>query len=169
MKDFLSTFTNFKNILCICPKCNTFSRLNQLHIISTKKTPPTWFDRYEKKQSKLQIKVEDFKSKEKAIRDEGHKRAHLKLPKMIKSTLSTQITSLRFNPFDIKPILHPVDFVVYDGMEKESIDNVIFLHNKSKNANMRALHKSIHTTVEKKEYDWKVARVSRSTGKLEIE
>ena len=70
MKDFLSTFTNFKNILCICPKCNTFSRLNQLHIISTKKTPPTWFDRYEKKQDSLKIKVQDFESKEGAIRDE---------------------------------------------------------------------------------------------------
>jgi len=168
MKDFLSTFTNFKNILCICPKCNTFSRLNQLHIISTKKTPPTWFDRYEKKQDSLKIKVQDFESKEGAIRDEGHKRAHLKLPKLVKNTLSTQIASLRFDPLDIKPILHPVDFVVYDGMEKKSIDNVIFLHNKNKNSNMKALHKSIHATVKNGDYDFKEARISRNTGELEI-
>ena len=33
---------------------------------------------------------------------------------------------------------------------------------------MRELHKSIHATVEKEEYDWKVARISLDGG-LEIE
>ena len=49
-----------------------------------------------------------------------------------KKSLSDQITSLKFNPYDIKPILYPIDYVIYDGMEKGSIDNVIFLHNKKK-------------------------------------
>jgi len=53
-------------------------------------------------------------------------------------------------------------------MEKGAIDNVIFLHNKNKNSKIRELHKSIHTTVENEEYDWKVARISRE-GSLEIE
>ena len=89
-------------------------------------------------------------------------------PKLIKKSLSDQITSLKFNPYDIKPILYPIDYVIYDGMEKGSIDNVIFLHNKNKNSRMRELHKSIHSTVEKEEYDWKVARISLDGG-LEIE
>ena len=64
--------------------------------------------------------------------------------------------------------MYPIDYVIYDGMEKGSIDNVIFLHNKNKNSRMRELHKSIHATVEKEEYDWKVARISLD-GALEIE
>ena len=31
------------------------------------------------------------------------------------------------------------------------------------------LHKSIHDTIENKKYDWKVARISKDDGKLEIE
>ena len=163
----LSSFTNNQMILCICPKCSSVSRFSDLRIISTKKTPETWLDGFEKKLTNFQAKEEDFSSKEAAIRKEAAEKARKQLPILIKKSLSDQIASLKFNPYDIKPILYPIDYVIYDGMEKGAIDNVIFLHNKNKNAKMNELHKSIHTTVENEEYDWKVARISRE-GSLEI-
>ena len=164
----LSSFTNNQMILCVCPKCKNISRFSDLRIISTKKTPQTWLDGFEKKLTDFQAKEEDFSSKEAAIRKEAAEKARKQLPILIKKSLSDQIASLKFNPYDIKPILYPIDYVIYDGMEKGAIDNVIFLHNKNKNAKMNELHKSIHTTVENEEYDWKVARISRE-GSLEIE
>ena len=164
----LSSFTNNQMILCICPKCRNISRFSDLRIISTKKTPETWLDGFEKKITDFQAKEEDFSSKEAAIRKEAAEKARKQLPILIKKSLSDQIASLKFNPYDIKPILYPIDYVIYDGMEKGAIDNVIFLHNKNKNLKMSELHKSIHTTVENEEYDWKVARISRE-GSLEIE
>ena len=164
----LSSFTNNQMILCICPKCSSVSRFSDLRIISTKKTPETWLDGFEKKLTDFQVKQTDFSSKEAAIRKEAAEKARKQLPILIKKSLSDQIASLKFNPYDIKPILYPIDYVIYDGMEKGAIDNVIFLHNKNQNSKMRELHKSIHTTVENEEYDWKVARISRE-GSLEIE
>ena len=165
----LSSFTNNQMILCVCPKCRNISRFSDLRIISTKKTPETWLDVFDKKLASLQTKEDDFSSKEAAIRKEAAEKARKQLPKLIRQSLSDQITSLKFNPYDIKPILYPIDYVIYDGMEKGAIDNVIFLHNKNKNAKMNELHKSIHTTVENEEYDWKVARISRDSDSLEIE
>ena len=165
----LASFTNNQMVLCICPKCRNISRFSDLRIISTKKTPETWLDGFEKKLTNFQAKEEDFSSKEAAIRKEAAEKARKQLPKLIKKVLSDQIASLKFNPYDIKPILYPIDYVIYDGMEKGAIDNVIFLHNKNKNSKMRELHKSIHTTVENEEYDWKVARISRDSDSLEIE
>ncbi len=165
----LSSFTNNQMILCICPKCRNISRFSDLRIISTKKTPQTWLDGFEKKITDFQAKEEDFSSKEAAIRKEAAEKARKQLPILIKKSLSDQIASLKFNPYDIKPILYPIDYVIYDGMEKGAIDNVIFLHNKNKNAKMNELHKSIHTTVENEDYDWKVARISRDSDSLEIE
>ena len=164
----LASFTNNQMVLCICPKCRNISRFSDLRIISTKKTPETWLDGFEKKLADFQAKEEDFSSKEAAIRKEAAEKARKQLPILIKKSLSDQIASLKFNPYDIKPILYPIDYVIYDGMEKGAIDNVIFLHNKNKNAKMNELHKSIHTTVENEDYDWKVARISRE-GSLEIE
>ena len=47
MDDMLSVFTNFKNILCVCPECNNISRLSQLYIYSEQKTQQTWLDDYD--------------------------------------------------------------------------------------------------------------------------
>ena len=153
--------------MCVCPKCKRISRFGELRIILTEKIP-TWRDDYDKKLTSFQAKEDEFSSKESAIRKEAIEKARKQLPKLIKKSLSDQITSLKFNPYDIKPILYPIDYVIYDGMEKGAIDNVIFLHNKNKNPKMSELHKSIHTTVENEKYDWKVARISRE-GSLEIE
>ena len=123
----LESFTNNQMILCVCPKCRNISRFSDLRIISTKKTPQTWLDGFEKKLTDFQAKEEDFSSKEAAIRKEAAEKARKQLPILIKKSLSDQIASLKFNPYDIKPILYPIDYVIYDGMEKGSIDNVIFL------------------------------------------
>jgi len=164
----LSSFTNNQMILCVCPKCRNISRFSDLRIISTKKTPKTWLDGFDKKLANLQTKEDDFSSKEAEIRKEAAEKARKQLPKLIKKSLSDQIASLKFNPYDIKPILYPIDYVVYDGMEKGAIENVIFLHNKNKNPKMMELHKSIHTTIKNEAYDWKVATISRDDGNLEI-
>ena len=85
---------------------------------------------------------------------------------MVISSLSDKVVSSKYDPYDIKPINHPIDYIIYDGMNKASVENVIFLH--QKNNNLAQLHKSIHDTVENKKYDWKVARISQE-GKLELE
>jgi len=51
-------------------------------------------------------------------------------------------------------------------MNNNSINNVVFLH--EKNMHLTKLHQSIENTVKNKQYDWKVARISKE-GLLEIE
>ena len=93
-------------------------------------------------------------------------KAREKLPALVRKALSSQIVNSKYNPYDIKVVNHPVDFVVYNGMENGNVEDVVFLH--SKNKIMEELHKSIHKTIENKQYDWKVARVSKD-GELEFE
>ena len=166
MDDFLTVFTNFKNILCVCPNCQALPRLSELQIFSTKKAPKDWMDDWQQRMNNLQEKVNEFSEKESKIRDEAAKRAQVEVPKLIKKSLSDHIVSLKYNPYDIKPINHPIDLVIYDGMSDGDVENVVFLH--SKNKAMQELHKSVHKTVENKDYDWKVVRVS-TDGELEFE
>ena len=166
MDDMLSTFTNFKNILCICPECNNISRLSQLYIYSNQKTQKTWLDDYEDRVRVFGELESEHDSKVNEIREQAIQRGRDQVPKMVNNSLSGSITKLKYDPYDIKPINHPIDYVVYDGMNAGSINNVVFLH--EKNPDLAKLHKSIHNTVEKKNYDWKIARLSRE-GTLEIE
>ena len=166
MDDFLTVFTNFKTILCVCPNCKALPRLSELQIFSSKKTLKDWMDDWQERMNGLEEKVNEFSEKESMVREEAAKRAQAQVPKLIKKSLSDHIVSLKYNPYDIKPINHPIDLVVYDGMSDGDVKDVIFLH--SKNKAMQELHKSIHNAVENKEYDWKVVRISMD-GKLEFE
>jgi len=166
MSDILSTFTNFKNILCVCPECNNISRLSQLYIYSEQKTQQTWLDGYEDRVRAFNELESEHDSKVNEIREQAIQRGRDQVPKLVNDSLSGAITGLNYDPYDIKPINHPIDYIVYDGMNGGSINNVIFLH--KTNHDLAELHKSVHNTVEKKEYDWKVARISRE-GTLEME
>jgi len=69
---------------------------------------------------------------------------------------------------DIKALLHPIDFVVFDGMNKDKMKHVVLLSRKTTNKNLLQFHKGIARVVDDKAYDWKVVRVSED-GKIEYE
>lgn len=161
----LSVFTNFKNILCVCPECNNISRLSQLYLFSDQKTRKTWLDDYEDRVRALRESESEHDSKVNEIRELAIQRGRDQVSKMINDSLSGAITKLKYDPYDIKPINHPIDYIVYDGMNNDSIDNVVFLY--EKNPNLAKLHESIINVVKNKQYDWKVVRISKE-GLLEI-
>ena len=137
-----------------------------MYIVSEVKKEKTWLDDYDEKVRKFQEKQGVVEQEANAKRDDAIKRGRDEVPKLVISSLSDKVVSSKYDPYDIKPINHPIDFIIYDGMNKASVENVIFLH--QKNNNLLQLHKSIHETVENKKYDWKVARISKE-GTLEIE
>ena len=82
---------------------------------------------WQQRMDNLQEKINEFSEKESKIRDESAKRAQAEVPKLIKKSLSDHIVSLKYNPYDIKPINHPIDLVIYDGMSDGDVENVVFL------------------------------------------
>ena len=82
--------------------------------------------------------------------------------------MDSQFAKLKYNPYDIKALLHPVDFVVFDGLQdKENLQNIVFLSKAVNNEQLNGLRNSIQKTVEEKRYNWQVARVSID-GKIEM-
>lgn len=76
----------------------------------------------------------------------------------------------KYNPFDVKPIIHPVDFVIFNGdyeakktkYKKKKIQEVVFFSKKSENSDMLNLQKSVDECVKNKNYDFKVVRINNS-------
>jgi predicted Holliday junction resolvase-like endonuclease len=64
--------------------------------------------------------------------------------------------------------MDPVDFVVFDGLNRgKEVENVTFL-SRNPNTLMRTVTDSIKITIAKGNYDWKVARIT-TTGKVHFE
>ena len=177
MVDTLDMFNQFKTILCLCPHCSSLLRLSELHLRSDTPAPKTWLDEYELKKRKLEKKEERVSQKEdeqkeliKKKRDLATQRGRKKVVNIVLNSLDSVSSRMlkKYNPFDVKPIIHPVDFVIFNGdydakktkYRKKSIQEVVFFSKKSENSDMLNLQKSVDECVKKKNYDFKIARIA---------
>jgi len=164
----LEIFNHFKTILCMCPKCNNLMRLSDLHLRAEEKVPLTWLDEYETKIDNIEDGEDIFSQEERKIRDEAKERGRAQVPKIIKKSLDEKFAKLNYDPYDIKAILHPIDFVIFNGMNNKKLEDVVLLSRSTNNPNLQVLHKGIANAVQDKRYDWKVLRVS-AEGSVEYE
>ncbi len=169
MNDLLDVFQSFRRILCVCPCCGKMMRLSDLHLKYSGKAPKTWLDKHESKLLTLEKKEELFEEKESEMRKKSIERGRKQVPALINKCLNPQFRKLKYDPYDIKAIMHPVDFIVFDGLnKKEKVKNVTFLSMKTSNREQNIILESIRKTVNKKKYDWKVARIAID-GKVDFE
>lgn len=169
MNDLLSVFQSFRTILCICPRCGEIMRLSDLRLRYTGKAPKTWLDTHQSKLLSLQKKEELFDEEEEKLREKSRERGRKKVPRIVKRCICPEFARLKYNPYDLKAILHPVDFVVFNGMNSgPEVRDVTFLSRKTPNRELNLIRESIKNTIEKANYDWQVARITID-GKVSFE
>jgi predicted Holliday junction resolvase-like endonuclease len=168
MKELIDVFQSFRKILCVCPCCGEIVRMSDLHLKYSGKAPKTWLDKYELGFTSLQEKERLFEEKEAELREKAIERGRKKVPFMVRNCLCSEFKKLEYDPYDVKAVMDPVDFVVFDGLNAgQEIKNIIFLSRRPHSA-MRTVTDSIRQAVDKGNYDWKVARIT-TTGKVNFE
>jgi predicted Holliday junction resolvase-like endonuclease len=168
MKELVDVFQSFRKMLCVCPCCGEIVRMSDLHLKYSGMAPKTWLDKYELQLLTLQEKEKLFEEKEDELREKSIERGRRKVPLLVKKCLCSEFKKLEYDPYDIKAVMDPVDFIVFDGMNAEKeIRNVTFLSRKP-DSTMSSVTNSIRKTVSKGDYDWKVARIT-TTGKVNFE
>ena len=171
----LGIFQQLKTVLCLCPHCSSLLRVSQLYLRSTVAAPRTWLDDYDEQIQKLKIKDDRVSRKEDKlnsqvaeIREKSRERGRKRVVSTVLKSMDDYFSKKKYNPYDIKPIIHPVDFVIFNGDHNKQVNEVVFLSKKSKNPNLEALQKSVGECVKKKNYDFKVAKISNE-GKVTFE
>jgi predicted Holliday junction resolvase-like endonuclease len=160
MKELLDVFQSFRKILCVCPCCGEIVRISDLHLKYSGKATKTWLDKYELQLLSLQEKEHLFEEKEAELHEKAIERGRSKVPLMVKNCLCSEFKKLEYDPYDIKAVMDPVDFVVFDGLNaRQKVQSVTFLSRKP-NSSMRRVTDSIRKTIDQGKYDWKVARIT---------
>ena len=173
---FLNIFQQIKTVLCLCPNCSSLLRVSQLqHLRSTAAAPRTWLDDYDEQIKKLEIKdasvsrkENNLHSKEKEMRQKSAERGRKMVVSTVLKSMDDYFSKKKYNPYDIKPIIHPVDFVIFNGDNADQVSEVVFLSKKSNNPNLAVLQKSVGECIEKKNYDFKIVRIANE-GKVTFE
>jgi predicted Holliday junction resolvase-like endonuclease len=162
-------FQEFRKILCVCPECGKIVRLSDLKLKTKAKTEDTWLDYYEYRERLLSGREAEFDAIKGDLRAaavaEGRKQAEVVFNQAIKQ----DFRKMKYDPTDIKPVLNPVDFVVFQDMnKKEEITDLVFLSKKLKNPIINKLRTQVKASIKKKNYEWLVARIDNE-GKIEFE
>ena len=133
MQSFVQMFNQLKTIHCMCPKCDNLMRVSDLQLISKEKTEKTWLDIFDIKTKRIDKKEEKFQGEEAKIRELARERGRKRVPKLINQSIKKNFAKLKYDPYDVKAILHPIDFVVFDGMNKGQVEEVTLISNKTTN------------------------------------
>jgi len=172
MNELLEEFQGFRKILCVCPCCGELVRVSDLKLKvkgAGVSVGVTWLDEFERKVQAFNKKEIDFDEKEKKIRAKSVEAGRKAAETAIKKMMSPQLKAMKLDPYDIKPISNPVDFVVFRGMYKsESISDIMFLSKYLANSELNVLRQQVSKAVAGKQYAWQVARIDES-GVMRVE
>ena len=162
-------FQEFRKILCVCPECGEIVRVSDLRLKSKGRVEKTWLDDYDHRSLQMDKKEEAFSEIESELREAAVEKGRKEAQKVFNKAINADLRKLKLDPYDIKPILNPVDFLVFKDMNsKDLISDIVFLSKKIENQNINRLRVQVKKVIEDKNYEWLVARIN-NTGQMALE
>lgn len=169
MNELFQEFQQFRKILCVCPCCGEIVRVSDLRLKAKGPAVRTWLDDYRDKEKKIDRKEERFDEREEGLREQARERGRKLAERVFNQAILPSFKALKLDPFDMKPLLNPVDFVAFKGMtKKEYVSEILFLSKRYNRPALNLARKQIAETVHEQKYDWQLARIDER-GDIEFE
>ena len=170
MINLFEEFQVFRRILCVCPCCGEIVRVSDLKLKVKGPSVRTWLDDYNKKIQILENRIERWDDKKEKLKDEATERGRKQAETAINKIIPLPFKHLKIDPFDVKPILNPVDFIIFKGMSKKEkfVDDIMLLSKTVIDPGLNKIREQIKQTVMSKNYEWQVARINEE-GKILFE
>jgi predicted Holliday junction resolvase-like endonuclease len=166
--DLLKFYAVQRQIFGICPHCLEFFRLSECKIFLRKKPVPDWLDKIDQKLITLDNIEAKLDEAEAELREKAREKGRRIALKTVRK-IDPVFTPRKLNPDDAKVIFHPIDYIVFNGMnEAESIKNVVLLDRRAKQKDRRLIQRSIERVVERGNYEWRTLRVHED-GRISVE
>ena len=162
MTQLFEEFQAFRRILCVCPCCGELVRISDLKLKGKGSVAKTWLDKFEKKEQEIANKLEKFDEREAKLREIAVAKGRKEATKVFNNAILPSFKILKLDPFDVKPILNPVDFVVFKGMNQEEVKDIIFLSKMCQSPSLNATRLQIEKVIADKKYEWQVARIDEN-------
>jgi predicted Holliday junction resolvase-like endonuclease len=109
------------------------------------------------KDNRLRKQETQFDLQEKALRnaaiEKGRKAAEERIYEV-----EPALKKINFHPRDIKVVAHPIDLIVFDGLNGGSLKNIILVNRCSKR-NKKDFCKHLEKVLEEKRYWWETVKI----------
>ena len=156
----VSLFALKSQIFGVCPCCDELFRLSDCELFARSRPPSTWFDRLEEQEIRLEEREEALEARledlREAARSKGRRRAQRTVEK-VDRIFSPQ----KLHADDAKTICHPIDYVVFDGLNhRAAVSRLVLLDREPDSPARERLQGSVRRAVEQGNFVWRELHVS---------
>lgn len=170
-KEIIQFYGALRQLFVFCPACELPHRLSDCKLFQKSKPEPNWKDKLDRELAQLDraetALLEKIAMAREASRHSGRKAAHKAIRK-----IDPIFAPLKLNCNDSKVIFHPVDFIVFNGMNNRedpcSVNEIVLLDKAKKTGEALAIQKSIDKVIQKGLYEWVTLRVAED-GQIKAE
>jgi len=164
-------YASLRQLFLLCPSCGNLHRLSDCKLFQKTKPTIDWKDKLDRDIRRLerseQTILEKIAFTREASRLVGRKAADKAIRK-----IDPIFSPLKLNCNDSKVIFHPVDFIVFHGMNNNynpcEITEVVLLDKAKKIGEPLVVQKSIEKVIDKGNYEWVTLRVEQN-GQIKAE
>lgn len=157
MSDLLTYLTEGRHVFSVCPECGSIHRLSELGLSRKGTYVPDWMDKIEGRHDYLERRRGALEDRAAELQLAAKVRAESKVLPQLLSRAAPMFYKLQIDPRDVRTIIHPLDFVVFRGMNSRAgVRAVDFLSLHRGNA----FAPSIRTALDAGKFGWRTVRVS---------
>jgi predicted Holliday junction resolvase-like endonuclease len=158
-----------RHIFGVCPECHEVSRLTDIQISYKVRYVPDWLETLEREESQLEGRKERLEERAKEIRLRTLETTRRKLLPLKLKAVSPVFKKARVMPQDVKVLLHPIDYVCFDGLYSQDIlRKIVFLDSKPMTNLERRVQTSISRAIARSALEWTTMRVGND-GRISLE
>ena len=116
MSDLQTYLTEGRHIFSVCPECGSVHRLSDLALSRRGKYVPDWMDKIEGRRDSLERRKGTLEERAAEMQRVAKERAERKVLPQLLSRAAPMFYKLQIDPRDVRTIIHPLDFVVFRGL-----------------------------------------------------
>lgn len=169
-QEVLQFYSDLRQIFGVCPHCVTIFRLCDSKLYQKHKPLVDWKEKIDKELDQLSALEVKIKEKIRIERESAREKGRLNADKLV-SKIDPIFSPLKLNPNDAKVIFHPVDFIVFKGMNNNlnitGIKEIILIDKTKKGKTNLTTQRSIEKAIDKKSYEWLTLRVENNGNIIE--
>lgn len=161
-------FNELGRILGLCPLCNELFYVSESRPYSAGKRPRSIVDSIRAEEDRLDRADEALRGAEKQLRELAAK-AGLKTAKRVLRRIAPSFTAAGYDHQDVKLIVSPITYVVFDGLAKSKLSDIVLFTTPPRDTFAERIQKSIRGAIQKGNLEFKTLRVDTDRGHISAE
>lgn len=156
--NLLDVFDQQKRIYGICPCCGEPFRLSDTTLYTKTAPPKTVFEKMDDERARLDRQAERFDAREEEIREEARRLGQIEARRRLR-TIAPFFVARKIDPHDVKLLFHPVEYVVFRGMQTDRCASVDFIDHPARSRERERIQRSLDHAIRAGNLEWQTFRI----------